>query len=165
MGGFMTMIIRRMNKKDIEQIQLVAKSSWHSTYKGIIPTDIQESFVKTAYSHDMLIKRLTETLFLVAEQDDKIIGFANFTPLKDEKKVELGAIYLYEEFQGKGIGTDLLKAGLEELGQIKKVYVNVEKENQRAVNFYKSKGFKIETEYDDVFDGYTLKTARMMLEV
>ncbi|MBU7596006.1 GNAT family N-acetyltransferase [Metabacillus halosaccharovorans] len=160
----MTLYIRRMNEGDIEQVQLVAKSSWHSTYKGIIPDHIQESFVNTAYSCEMLMKRLTETLFLVAEQEGNIIGFANFTPLKDEKKVELGAIYLYEEYQGNGIGTELLKTGLEELQYLKKMYVNVEKDNQSAVSFYKSKGFMIETEYDDVFDGYTLKTVRMMLE-
>ena len=160
----MTLQIRRMNEGDIEQVQLVAKSSWHSTYKGIIPDHIQESFVNTAYSYEMLMKRLTETLFLVAEQEDNIIGFANFTPLKDEKRVELGAIYLYEEYQGNGIGTELLKTGLEELQYLKKMYVNVEKDNQSAVSFYKSKGFMIETEYDDVFDGHTLKTVRMMLE-
>lgn len=54
--------------------------------------------------------------------------------------------------------------GLEELQYLKKMYVNVEKDNQSAVSFYKSKGFMIETEYDDVFDGHTLKTVRMMLE-
>ncbi|WP_226530344.1 GNAT family N-acetyltransferase [Metabacillus niabensis] len=160
----MTLHIRRMNEGDIEQVQRVAKSSWHSTYKGIIPEHIQESFVNIAYSDEMLMKRLTETLFLVAEQESNIIGFANFTPLKDEKKVELGAIYLYEEYQGNGIGTELLKTGLEKLQYLKKMYVNVEKDNQSAVNFYKSKGFMIETEYDDVFDGHTLKTVRMMLE-
>ncbi|WP_026562098.1 GNAT family N-acetyltransferase [Bacillus sp. J37] len=160
----MTLQIRRMNEGDIEQVQLVAKSSWQSTYKGIIPDHIQESFVNTAYSYEMLMQRLTETLFLVAEQEGNIIGFANFTPLKDEKKVELGAIYLYKEYQGNGIGTELLKTGLEELQCLKKMYVNVEKDNQSAVNFYKSKGFMIETEYDDVFDGHTLKTVRMMLE-
>ncbi|MGQ4669116.1 GNAT family N-acetyltransferase, partial [Metabacillus halosaccharovorans] len=71
---------------------------------------------------------------------------------------------LYEEYQGNGIGTELLKTGLEELQYLKKMYVNVEKDNQSAVSFYKSKGFMIETEYDDVFDGHTLKTVRMMLE-
>ena len=160
----MTFQIRRMNEEDIEQVQLVARSSWHSTYKGMIPDPIQERFVNTAYSYEMLMKRLTETLFLVAEQEGNIIGFANFTPLKDEKRVELGAIYLYEEYQGNGIGTELLKTGLEELQYLKKMYVNVEKDNQSAVSFYKSKGFMIETEYDDVFDGHTLKTVRMMLE-
>ncbi len=158
-------LIRKMNETDIEQVQLVAKLSWQSTYKGIIPEEIQESFVNSAYSNEMLVKRLKKTLFLVAEQENKIIGFANFTSLKGDRWVELGAIYLYEEFQGKGIGTDLLKAGIEHLEHVKRIYVNVEKENQTAVNFYKLKGFNIETEYEDVFNGHALKTIRMMLEV
>ncbi|WP_332327924.1 GNAT family N-acetyltransferase [Metabacillus litoralis] len=123
----MTIAIRKMNEGDIEQVQSVARSSWRTTYKGIIPDSIQENFVATAYSSEMLLKRLNETLFLVGEEADRIIGFANFTPLKDERKVELGAIYLYEDYQGKGIGTDLLKAGIQHLNNVKKVYVNVEK--------------------------------------
>lgn len=161
----MTIAIRKMNEGDIEQVQSVARSSWRTTYKGIIPDSIQENFVATAYSSEMLLKRLNETLFLVGEEADRIIGFANFTPLKDERKVELGAIYLYEDYQGKGIGTDLLKAGIQHLNNVKKVYVNVEKENLAGVHFYKSKGFIIETEYEDLFDGHILQTVRMVLEV
>jgi ribosomal protein S18 acetylase RimI-like enzyme len=161
----MTLAIRKMNEDDIEKVQHVARSSWNTTYKGIIPDTIQDNFVSTAYSTGMLIKRLNETLFLVAERNNEIIGFANFTPLKDERKVELGAIYLYEGYQGKGIGTDLLQAGIDQLKNVKKIYVNVEKENEAGVSFYKSRGFRIETEYEDLFDGHILQTVRMVLEV
>ncbi|MCM3164811.1 GNAT family N-acetyltransferase [Metabacillus litoralis] len=160
----MTIAIRKMNEGDIEQVQHVARSSWRTTYNGIIPDSTQENFVATAYSSEMLFKRLNETLFLVAEEEGEIIGFANFTPLKDERKVELGAIYLYEDYQGKGIGTDLLNAGIQHLNDVKKIYVNVEKENLAGVNFYKSKGFIIETEYEDLFDGHVLQTVRMVLD-
>lgn len=161
----MTIAIRKMAEEDIEKVQHVARASWNTTYEGIIPNAIQDNFVSSSYSSEMLKKRLSETLFLVAERDNEIVGFANFTPLKDERKVELGAIYLYEEYQGKGIGTDLLEAGIEQLKNVKKIYVNVEKENEAGVTFYKSKGFRIETEYEDLFDGHTLQTVRMVLEV
>lgn len=161
----MSINIRKMTMEDIPKVQQVAKTSWQTTYEGIIPAHIQERFLNTAYSDVMMEKRLGNTLFLVAENQGEIIGFANFSVLKDVRKVELGAIYLYKEYQGQGVGTALLKEGIRHLKDVKKIYINVEKENQTGISFYKSKGFEIETEYDDVFNGHTLKTARMVLKV
>ncbi|XQY92093.1 GNAT family N-acetyltransferase [Metabacillus sp. HB246100] len=160
----MTGSIRSMTESDIAQIQHVAKTSWQTTYKGIIPLDIQENFIQMAYSDENLKKRMETTIFLVAEVEGKVIGFSNVFPLKNRKKAELGAIYLFEEFQGKGIGTQLLKESINQLPDVKKLYVNVEKDNKTGLFFYKAKGFKIETEYDDLFNGHVLKTIRMVLE-
>ncbi|WP_264191661.1 GNAT family N-acetyltransferase [Metabacillus litoralis] len=154
-----------MTKQDIQSVQRVAKTSWNTTYEGIIPVEIQENFIHTAYSDEMLEKRLLNTVFLVAEIDGEIIGFVNFIPLKNESKVELGAIYLYKEYQEKGIGTALLDEGIKLFPNVKKVYVNVEKENESGLSFYKARGFVIETEYDDLFDGHMLKTVRMILHL
>nr|WP_226671367.1 GNAT family N-acetyltransferase [Metabacillus litoralis] len=161
----MNINVRSMTKQDIQSVQRVAKTSWNTTYEGIIPVEIQENFIHTAYSDEMLEKRLLNTVFLVAEIDGEIIGFVNFIPLKNESKVELGAIYLYKEYQEKGIGTALLDEGIKLFPNVKKVYVNVEKENESGLSFYKARGFVIETEYDDLFDGHMLKTVRMILHL
>lgn len=161
----MNVTIRNMNNEDIQSVQHVAKTSWNTTYEGIIPLEIQGNFINTAYSNEMLKKRVVNTVFLVAEIDGEIIGFINFTPLKSDTKVELAAFYLYKEFQGKGIGTTLLHEGIAFFPNVKKVYVNVEKDNKVGLFFYKAKGFTIETEYDDLFDGHLLKTIRMVLNL
>jgi hypothetical protein len=41
--------IREMNRGDIKQVQQVVKKSWNYTYDGIIPLEIQEGFLKSAY--------------------------------------------------------------------------------------------------------------------
>lgn len=41
--------IREMQMADIQQVQQVAKTSWNNTYEEIIPFEIQESFLKSAY--------------------------------------------------------------------------------------------------------------------
>ena len=161
----MNCTIRRMLIEDTKQVQDVAKKSWNATYEGIIPNNIQENFLKGAYNVEMMQKRLSHSLLLVAEAEDKIAGFANFSPVNEQGQTELSAIYLYPEYQGHGIGSALLDKGITMLENLKEVHLDVEKDNTIGTNFYKAKGFKIVDEYDDNFDGHILKTVRMVLKI
>jgi len=154
--------IRKAQPEEINQIQDVARTSWNTTYEGVIPEKIQENFLNNAYSSINLIKRIESTLFLIAKVNERVVGFANFSDSGSENQVELTAIYLHPAYQHLGIGSALLETGLNMLGTAKKVYVDVEKENHIGRNFYQKKGFKIVEEFDDVFEGHALKTVRMI---
>ncbi|MFX3622848.1 MAG: N-acetyltransferase family protein [Ectobacillus sp.] len=157
--------IRKMEQKDIARVQQVAKISWHATYEGIIPYEVQENFLQVAYSHDMMQKRLEGSLIFVAEFAGGIVGFANFSLVTAKGEAELAAIYILPEYQGGGIGTALLKEGIKNLDGIKEIYINVEKENKIGRTFYEAKGFQVIGEFDDDFDGHILQTVRMVLDV
>ncbi|MGG0716973.1 GNAT family N-acetyltransferase [Robertmurraya massiliosenegalensis] len=159
----MTYVIRESQIDDVKQIQEIARKSWHATYEGIIPLEIQNQFLSSAYNEEMLQRRISHSLFLVAEEKEKIIGFANFSPVKAEGEMELGAIYLTPEHQGKGVGGALLHKGVELSPDARKVFINVEMDNQIGKRFYEAKGFKVISEFDENFDGHVLKTVRMML--
>ncbi|MFC3041501.1 GNAT family N-acetyltransferase [Virgibacillus xinjiangensis] len=161
----MEFVIRRAGKKDIKHIQQVAVTSWNATYKGIIPLEIQKKFLQNAYSAKTMKKRLKHTHLFVAEADDRIVGFANFSDVKERGRVELGAIYLYPHYQGKGIGSALLQEGIDQLGGVEEVYLNVEKQNEIGKNFYHAKGFEQVSEFQDTFDGHILNTLQMVLKV
>ncbi|MER2048318.1 MAG: GNAT family N-acetyltransferase [Solibacillus sp.] len=158
-------IIRKMHVEDIPQVQDVAKKSWNATYEGIIPFEIQEKFLKVAYNNDRMKQRLERSFLFVAEIDSNVVGFANFSPVNDEGKAELGAIYLYPEYQGKGIGSALLQKGINELEGVEEIYINVERDNEIGKSFYDAKGFQVLKEFDDDFEGHILKTVRMVLNV
>ncbi|MCJ8007825.1 GNAT family N-acetyltransferase [Lederbergia wuyishanensis] len=158
-------IIRKMKKEDIQQVQQVAKTSWNHTYENIIPMEVQESFLRSAYSDEMMQSRLEHSYMNVALVNGNIVGFANYSPVQEGGKVELYAIYLYPEYQGKGIGTSLLIEGIKSLENVKEIYINVEKNNNIGKTFYISKGFEKVSEYDDELDGHTLRTIRMVLKV
>src|SRR5690625_7852609 len=100
--------------------------------------EIQEKFLQSAYSDDMMVRRLETSLLLVAEQDNKVVGFANFSTVKD-KQSELAAIYLYLSYQGRGIGTDLLQQGICHLENENKISVQVVKDNEVGMNVNKAK--------------------------
>ncbi|WP_462413332.1 N-acetyltransferase family protein [Neobacillus sp. Marseille-QA0830] len=161
----MEFIIREMQMEDIPQVQQIAKTSWNSTYQEIIPLEIQESFLKAAYNDEMMQNRLDNSFIWVSETNGKIVGFVNFSPVKEDGKTELAAIYLNPEYQSVGIGTALLNEGIKKLEGINEIFINVEKDNTIGTTFYKAKGFKVVSEFDDNFDGHTLKTLRMVLKV
>lgn len=161
----MGFVIREMVREDIKQVQDVAKESWHATYEGIIPREIQDNFLQAAYSNEMMERRLNSSFLYVAEVENKIVGFANFSPVNHEGQVELSAIYLSPAYQGRGIGTALLEAGVNNIANIEGIYLDVEKENTIGTAFYTAKGFTIMNEFDDNFDGHILKTVRMVLKV
>lgn len=161
----MNYTIRKMDKKDISGVQQVAKTSWHHTYAGIIPFDIQENFFNMAYNDERLQRRLELSHMFVAVSEGEIVGFANYSPLKEDATAELSAIYLYPEYQGFGIGTSLLHEGIKLLNGVKEIYINVERDNKSGRDFYHAKGFTIVSEFDDNFDGHILKTVRMVLKV
>lgn len=154
-----------MHVEDIPQVQDVAKKSWNATYEGIIPFEIQEKFLKVAYNNDRMKQRLERSFLFVAEIDSNVVGFANFSPVNDDGKTELGAIYLYPEYQGKGIGSALLQKGINELEGVEEIYINVERDNEIGKSFYDAKGFQVLKEFDDDFEGHILKTVRMVLNV
>lgn len=161
----MEMIIREMQEDDIEHVQRVATASWHTTYAGIIPRSIQDRFLDAAYSKQMMRLRREQSLMLVAEVGEDIVGFANYTPVDEAGASELAAIYLLESAQGNGIGSALLAAGKQRLPGVKEIHINVEKSNTIGTTFYVAKGFQITAEYDDNFDGHILQTLRMVLPV
>ncbi|MCM3214619.1 GNAT family N-acetyltransferase [Niallia taxi] len=161
----MAYVIRKIKQEDITQVQDVAKTTWNATYEGIIPAEVQENFLKSAYNEDRMKQRIDSTTLYVAEVEGTVVGFANFSPVRENGKVELGAIYLYPEHQGKGIGSALVNAGIKDLDGVNEIYINVEKDNKIGKTFYEAKGFEVVKEFDDDFDGHILKTVRMVLKV
>ncbi|MCT2346855.1 GNAT family N-acetyltransferase [Niallia taxi] len=161
----MAYVIRKITQEDITQVQDVAKTTWNATYEGIIPAEIQENFLKSAYNDDRMKQRIESSTLYVAEVEGTVVGFANFSPVRENGKVELGAIYLYPKHQGKGIGSALVQTGIKDLDGVNEIYINVEKDNKIGKTFYEAKGFEVVKEFDDDFDGHILKTVRMVLKV
>lgn len=159
----LTLIIRQMKEEDIPFVQEIAKTSWGVTYEGIIPMHIQSRFLEAAYSEERLITRLQTSPFLVAELDESLVGFANFSTVNDDGQAELFAIYLLPDVQNKGIGSALLESGIQKLRGITSLTVCVEKDNTIGSQFYKAKNFQYVEEFDDLFDGHILKTLRLAL--
>lgn len=161
----MDFFVREMVEKDMENVRDIAVESWHATYAAIIPREIQDDFLRVAYSDEMLKKRLESSHMWVAETAGKIAGFVDFSPADETGRVELRAIYFYPDEQRKGMGTALLKRGMGELANTTEIMVEVEKENRIGLQFYEAKGFKVVKEFDEDFAGHLMKTVQMVLVI
>lgn len=149
----------------MQYVRDVAETTWHATYEGIIPYSMQQSLLERAYHDTRLKLRMERSHFLVADTSNGIIGFANFSPLRNDGKAELGAIYIYPAFQGIGIGSALLQKGLEVLGDVTEIYVHIEKANQAGMNFYESKGFENVKMLKELSGRHAIERVRLVLKL
>lgn len=161
----MSVVIRKMEEKDIPTIQDVAQKTWHATYEGLIDREVQDDFLSKAYSDEAMHHRLNNTNIFVAEVGRKVVGFANFTKVNEEGTSRLSAIYIYPEFQGLGIGSKFWEEGLSALNDVKQILVSLEKDNKNAEGFYRSKGFQFVKEYIEDFYGHKLDSIEMIYKV
>jgi GNAT superfamily N-acetyltransferase len=137
-------MIRKATSGDVFDIAETHVLSWRNTYKGMVPDDYLEGL-----SIPVLAERWAERLFssvgatFVAEQHDRVVGFADFGPCRDNDKDphragELYAIYLRPEAKGAGAGRLLFAQGQEWLGKrgFLELTTLVLDANQNARDFY-----------------------------
>ena len=111
--------------------------------------------------------------FLLAEQDGKVVGYimcrleyglSMTRRFGLAKKGHIISVAVLEGSRGRGIGTALIRAALEEIrkGAGKECYLEVRTTNRGAIDLYEKLGFKIGSTlhgyYKDGESAYTMAT-------
>lgn len=143
------MIIRQMNADDYEQAELLFQKLHNQhveaepdLYKKLDCINKKRDFKKQIKSKNKIM--------LCAEEDGKIIGISNTkfctSGMTDIKIAFMDALYVEDEFRGKGIGKKLfLKTEhIAKENGAKRLDLHVWEFNADAVNFYKSLGMEIQ---------------------
>jgi len=154
--------IRDAGVDDVREIQRVARITWDHTYRETIPQSVRKEFVSQAYSADSLRHRMESNVFLVAAVDEEILGFADFRR-PSETAVELAAIYILPEMQGRGLGGRLLEVGMGRFPPLTNFMLRVELDNMQAQCFYESRGFRRTGEHAEEFYGHVIHETEMIL--
>ena len=140
------MNIRKANSQDAQDIAKVHVDSWRTTYKGILPDDFLNNLTYEQRT-ELWKKNISDATnyVLVAENEqNEIIGFATGATRKTNSvpnATDLTSIYLLEEYQGIGIGKQLLTEifAYFKIKGYEKVFVEVLAENKTR-NFYEYYG-------------------------
>jgi N-acetylglutamate synthase-like GNAT family acetyltransferase len=95
------MIIRKANKKDVENIITVIKESVLGTHQELYPKrDIEETL--NNYTKEKVLKYIKESDYFVVEDNGEIIGCV----LVKENKMR--SLYVLPSHMGKGLGKKLV---------------------------------------------------------
>ena len=123
---------------DAAEVRAVASRAWRDTYRDLLRPATVEAFVETAYSVEMVERRIDRSTFLVVEDGGRIIAFAN--ALVGPDRLNLAAIYSLPERQGEGAGTLLLTV-LRTRFPTLPIAADVLSGNRTGEAFYERRGF------------------------
>jgi ribosomal protein S18 acetylase RimI-like enzyme len=147
------MIIREMTNLDIQQIREIAFDTWRDTYSSFIPTEIQNQVLADAYSDEEMNHRFNNSLNLVFESNGAILGYAFFSGDLFNPDIYLESLYIHPDHQGKGIGKQLMQAGVAKYRNPKAITLVVYKGNT-SISFYEKVGFSVIKENNGDFFGH-----------
>jgi ribosomal protein S18 acetylase RimI-like enzyme len=146
--------------EDLVFVQLIAKKTWPDTFSNILTQDQIEYMLSWMYSLETLEQQKKEGYqFYLAEKESEKLGFTGIEVNSEPGKTKIHKIYILPSAQGKGVG----KALFQKIREIAKVHnqtsllLNVNKHNQRAIDFYEYLGFaNIKSEINDIGNGYVM---------
>lgn len=161
------MTIRMMTQHDSKlAISRVYEESWKYAYKNIIPQSFLDR-IPTGKWASNLDKDGRKTLIML--EDNKIIGTSSFCESRFPEfqgTGEIISIYLLPQYIGKGYGTHLLHAAINELKKLgyHEIFLWVLEENYPAIEFYEKNGFvKTDKILDDTIGGKSLREIQYIL--
>jgi GNAT superfamily N-acetyltransferase len=132
------MMVRDASIGDAAAVRAVAAAAWRDTYAGLLADATIESFIASAYSIERLERRITRHTFLVVEEEDAIVAFAD--AIREAEHVNLAAIYADPARRGRGAGSALLSAVRERFPDLP-VAADVVEGNRKGEVFYERRGF------------------------
>jgi ribosomal protein S18 acetylase RimI-like enzyme len=161
--------IRKAELEDIPQIRAVGSASWRVSYTGIFPDEFIENVLEQWWSNASFQGSIPNAALcnLVAAQDGQIVGtlMGTVNP-REEGQVHLFRLYIHPDHFGQGIGKQLWQAYLQHLAPgVKRVDLEVEPQNARAIQFYTRLGFQETGKNEVEAFGYTMKTMLMSLNL
>ncbi|WP_373523081.1 N-acetyltransferase family protein [Aquiflexum sp.] len=163
--------ITKINEDLLHEVRDIALKTWPKTFAHILSPDQIDYMLDWMYHLDALRSQLFEKnhVFLLAEENSKYLGFASYVVNHEEtNKTKIHKIYILPETQGKGVGKKLLQA-VSEIALLNgdtHLFLNVNKYNQKAIDFYSHLGFyEAAQEVIDIGNGFVMDDVVMELKL
>lgn len=135
-----------MSPKDREGRAFVHYTAWQETYAGLMPEAVLAAHTMERCRESARRGNSSNTFVaLDRENDDRVVGFATLSHFAREfvsvpEAGEIAALYVLEEYQGQGLGRQLLEHCLAWLPR-PRVALFVLEGNEKAIRFYEHMGF------------------------
>lgn len=137
--------VRTAGKGDLSRVSALLGRSWHATYDAIHGADRVERITAAQHSVAALDARLSrpDSEFVVADDGSRIGGMAYAAMDRNETDVAvLHQLYVDPDLVGQGIGRDLFAEVETCFPAAKRLRLEVDPKNERAIRFYAGLGFR-----------------------
>jgi ribosomal protein S18 acetylase RimI-like enzyme len=136
------MIVRTATADDLPAIRNLLVETWHATYDPIYGVRRVTEITDEWHSLPSLQARLARpgAAFLVAEMNGAPAAMA-FAASATPEEIVLYQLYVLPVYQGRGMGSRLLKEVEDRFADAKSIRLEVEEANLQARRFYERKGF------------------------
>lgn len=168
----MEITIRTALPEDAYDYTVCHISCFCSAYKGIVPDEFLNNILA---EKEQRVERYKKTLadsgdceYYCVMYSNRMIGFLIINKSCNEDNSGIGeiwAIYLIDEFRGKGYGKEMLNFAINELKRIepKEIFLWVFEDNNRARRFYEKHSFSFDGTKREVKYGKPLVQLRYVL--
>ncbi|MBX3566932.1 MAG: GNAT family N-acetyltransferase [Rhizobiaceae bacterium] len=135
------MFVRTAGERDLAGIKALLAETWHATYDALYGAEEVEKITAAWHSPDALKRQLTapNSEFLVADDGSAICGVAY--GVVDGDIVTLRQLYVKPALQGRGIGGMLLDEIESAFPEGRRLRLEVDEANDKAIAFYLAQGF------------------------
>ena len=140
-------MIRKGKTEDAKKIAKIKIENWRKTYFNIFPDDFLEK-LEIEKETKKCLTNLENKNVIVYEKEKEPIAYCYYGKSEEckykEYEGEIFALYVKNDCQEHGIGTQLLQYAVQELARKnKKIILWCAKKNTRAISFYQRNGFTI----------------------
>ena len=142
-----SLAIRTASVAEIPTLRALAERIWRRSYATLLPPGQIDYMLDRMYAPETIAREMAEgVIWEIAWLDDGIVGFHSCTPEAETGRIKLNKIYLLPEQQGWGFGQRLLDRvhALAAQRGAGRVWLQVNKQNARAIRAYERAGYAIE---------------------
>lgn len=137
-------------------------TAWQEAYRGIVSDRYLDTM--TVEATTARARQFPENT-LVAKDGDKVVGFAVYSPSRDDDLPDAGevdAIYVLSEYYDRKVGYRLMNKAVDRLSDYNTIFVWVFENNERAIRFYHKFGFEFDGSKKEWNLGGPLTIVRMV---
>jgi len=145
--------IRPARLPDLPALAALARHTYRSAYGHEMRPEALEAHLRLQLSDEQVARMFRHDLFLLAEVEGELAGFVQVGSVRPEDRSEDGRVqfgegdrevrrlYVLEKWQGREVGSRLMKAALNGVPSGGRVFLTVWHTNLGAQRFYARFGF------------------------
>lgn len=142
-----TFLIRRVkSKEELSVVSQLADSIWPGVYATILSPSQMDYMMTMMYDPQVLHREHQSGIaYFIAYYGDRAVGYFSVEADPETQTGKLHKMYLAADVRGKGCGHKMMEAAVAWAGEekLKLLKLNVNQNNTKAIEFYKSCGWKI----------------------